>query len=282
MVRRKLLLVFLLVGLLSACASASRTLESMKESAETESSPSQQDAIRGVLLRGTPNNIGVKTHVDFLGTRERLAAVRFTSAANGWIASAKGKLYRTTDAGKTWKPVEIGNRTANYMVSLDFIGEKLGWAAFSRLPNDYTDPTKYQATILHTKDGGNTWLRQYEESRVAVNQVRFNDREGWATGVSYEQSQTHHLILHTTDFGEHWQNIASNFESAIGGRADRNFITDVATGSRGHATVLTVGGNMLETGDGGNGWRAISTIEDEPQVGFIKLGEMKDRNTRRV
>ncbi len=64
---------------------------------------------------------------------------------------------------------------------------------------------QYEAVILHTTDGGQSWEQQYEDyGRFYLNDLYFkNSQNGW---VSAEADLTS-LLLHTTDGGQTWQEV---------------------------------------------------------------------------
>ena len=59
-----------------------------------------------------------------------------------------GGIYLTEDGGSTWRMVWNGGAL---LQSVFFLDEKLGWAVGDA------------RTILHTADGGKTWVKQYDE-----------------------------------------------------------------------------------------------------------------------
>ncbi len=90
----------------------------------------------------------------------------FVTARKGWIwspephdtgstAPVKGTLFRTGDAGLSWKPVGTGKSLEQYLahgediVQLDFVDDECGWA----IARDRHNLTQ----LLHTTDGGETW-----------------------------------------------------------------------------------------------------------------------------
>jgi photosystem II stability/assembly factor-like uncharacterized protein len=91
---------------------------------------------RGMGERGEPGDHGLP-----LGGY--VGQVVFSSAQDGWIASPRGPLLHSVDAGKTWQPAPIA---ANFFVDVQFADARLGWA-LSTAP----------AGLWATDDGGQTW-----------------------------------------------------------------------------------------------------------------------------
>jgi photosystem II stability/assembly factor-like uncharacterized protein len=79
-------------------------------------------------------------------TTERLNAVQFISAHQGWAVGRRGVILKTIDGGKEWKPQSSGTRES--LRDLSFVDADHGWIGGS------------YGTILHTSDGGNTWAKQ--------------------------------------------------------------------------------------------------------------------------
>lgn len=83
-------------------------------------------------------------------------AWREESDAAGLAAPARGKLYRTTDAGENWtalapagdlgRALEKGERVRQ----VDFVTEKMGWLLLTTADDRGTE-------LLQTTDGGSTW-----------------------------------------------------------------------------------------------------------------------------
>ncbi|HEY0252780.1 MAG TPA: hypothetical protein VGC41_14695 [Kofleriaceae bacterium] len=97
------------------------------------------------------------------------SGVTFTSATNGIVyfgsQSTSAYIQRTTDGGKSWKPVALPSDLTSHNVNLT-------QAAFG--PDGQTgylvgyDYTKYTSLVLATTDGGATWTTQpgFGESKL--------------------------------------------------------------------------------------------------------------------
>ncbi|MFP8874484.1 MAG: YCF48-related protein, partial [Myxococcota bacterium] len=113
------------------------------------------------------------------------------------------------------------------LASTDFVDESSGWAVGS------------SGAVLHTSDGGVSWLIQ--DSPVATNlrDVKFiNADEGWAVGDEG-------VILQTLDGGDAWSELASGTTKELSGVTFVNSDEGWAVGAAG--TILT-------TADGGENW----------------------------
>ena len=104
----------------------------------------------------------------------------------GW----RGHVIVSNDSGETWEQKSIDTRFT--LTAMDFPTAKKGWIV------------GHNSLILHSDDGGNTWIKQHEdlESQKAIFDVWFKDENtGWAVG-------SWGLALHTTDGGKNWQDIS--------------------------------------------------------------------------
>lgn len=76
----------------------------------------------------------------------------------------------------------------NSLFFIDFIDTQTGWAVGEK------------GTILHTADGGKTWIKQKSCTKDKLMSVHFVDiQTGWAVG-------SNNTILHTSNGGESWEN----------------------------------------------------------------------------
>ena len=111
------------------------------------------------------------------------------------------------------------------------------------------------ATLLETKDGGETWkplALQLDDAKYRFNSVSFSGKEGWIVGEPG-------LVLHTTDEGATWSRIAVS-EKLPGGP-----ISILALGKN-SAEMATDVGAIYKTTDGGQNWKA----QVEQAVGVLR------------
>ena len=84
-------------------------------------------------------------------SRERLYAVTFADARQGWAAGARGQIWATTNGGATWSRQE-SNADAD-LLDIACLDARRAWAVGAN------------GTIVRTRDGGRTWVA--EQSRTA-------------------------------------------------------------------------------------------------------------------
>jgi photosystem II stability/assembly factor-like uncharacterized protein len=77
----------------------------------------------------------------------------FLSPNLGWYVNGGGKIYKTTDGGKTW--VEKLSKPGTYFRTISFVDEKLGFAG--NIGTDYFPGVTDATPLYQTTDGGETW-----------------------------------------------------------------------------------------------------------------------------
>lgn len=123
------------------------------------------------------------------------------------------------------------------LFSVSFSTEKDGWAC-GRF-----------GTILHTADGGKSWMRQSSGTTFTLSSIDFTDaKNGWTVG-------NNGTILHTSDGGQKWEPQQSPVEFYHMGvyflNSSKGFIVSERT-------------HILATHDGGQTW--ITQFQDEDYI----------------
>ena len=104
-------------------------------------------------------------------------------------------LYRTTDGGSDWEPMNFPLMNTLAMNSLFFVSADEGWVVGN------------SGKIYHTTDGGANWTSQAGGTSRKLSKVHFiNNLEGWITGGWQDGSA--YLLLKTTNGGATWQNMS--------------------------------------------------------------------------
>ncbi len=112
-----------------------------------------------------------------------------------------------------------------------------------------------KATLLETKDGGETWQPiklQLDNQKYRFNSVSFAGKEGWIVG---EPS----LLLHSNDEGHSWLIVP------LSQKLPGNPISILALGEK-TAEMATDVGAIYQTTDGGQNWKA----QVEEAVGVVR------------
>ncbi len=144
----------------------------------------------------------------------------FTDDLRGTIVGGGGTVFFTEDAGTTWNPAYVADKSKAKLNSVFFVNKRNGWAVGSRgkiyqtinggkfwrvlnskvkenLNDVYFLNTAEGwaigdgGTILHTKTGGNVWKVENTNSEHKLEEIAFNGKKGWIVGfggtiMSYE------------------------------------------------------------------------------------------------
>jgi len=168
--------------------------------------------------------------------------VRFADKNTGWVIGTDGLINKTTDSGETW----IAEREKEYnLTSLHFINENIGWSV------------GVDGVILHTETGGATWIKQNEEDSLLLLSVYAIDNDNvFAVGAILKGLSIYDRIgvmLRTTNGGESWTKQTYDF---LGGFNSVVFTNDSC------GWIAVIGGRILKTSDGGEGWENVLIAED--------------------
>jgi photosystem II stability/assembly factor-like uncharacterized protein len=194
-------------------------------------------------------------------------SICFVDKRNGW-AVGTGPIVHTADGGGTWSSQT--RPTSQPLLAVKFIDADQGWAVGGR-PDDRPEAT-HQPTyvLLHTDDGGATWVNVMEGKGRVYFDVDFIDQDdGWIVGQVREQIDALHgrtvaCVLRTSDGGHTWSEPLSGVSGLAGGSVSALRAVDFGTAELGW-TVGSLGqgsarrGVLLRTGDGGQTWtRSLS------------------------
>lgn len=92
---------------------------------------------------------------------------------NTWVATTTGRIYLSSDKGKTWNAVDtpiVKDKETEGIYSIDFYDSKKGFA----IGGDYTKPADSSANKIRTLDGGKSWQLVAE-----------NEKPGYRSCVQY-------------------------------------------------------------------------------------------------
>ena len=150
-------------------------------------------------------------------------AVQFTNAERGFAVGVG--VFRTLDRGETWT-VQYLPEQPNAFLGVSFVDDQRGWVV------------SYD-TIMHTDDGGETWVAQWTNVYAGLHSVAAVD-ENTAIAVGYGSQG---FILRTSDGGAHWEE--QLFPGAI--------LTSVSFAGM-SGTAVGWYGHILRSDDGGQNW----------------------------
>ncbi len=118
--------------------------------------------------------------------------------------------------------------------------------------------------ILHTSDGGNTWIKQQKLTDYNLSEIFFvNDNEGWIAGGRIRSAETNELMRHDERGGDgiilHTKNGGATWEIQFAKRGTYLFGIYFIDNQNGWA--VGEGGLLIHTTDGGKLWSLLPTTE---------------------
>lgn len=91
--------------------------------------------------------------LDTVAYRGKQDDIVFINPDLGWYVNGAGKIYKTTDGGKTW--VEKLSKPGTFFRTIGFVDDKLGFAG--NIGTDYFPGVTDTTPLYQTLDGGDTW-----------------------------------------------------------------------------------------------------------------------------
>lgn len=173
--------------------------------------------------------------------------IHFTGTATGFV-SIGSTLYQTSDGGNTFSSRELISEP-HYISNIHFINPQTGFVSLVRTQ---TDGEIYRDMIFRTGDGGATWENVYSEQPPGqlvfvypgISNMQFvNTQTGFAVSSGVPA-----FFLKTTDGGQNWDTLPTNFLNGFEGLNDVHFLTE-QTG------FVTTGQHVYKTINGGQSWQ---------------------------
>jgi photosystem II stability/assembly factor-like uncharacterized protein len=232
-------------------------------------SPQEAWAIgeEGVLVHTTDS--GRRWSRRILSPADSMAGVAFVDRSTGWAVG--NQVFRTTDGGITWQPVDFVHASLGPVFFLDRV---TGWTAdryslyqsgdggrtWQRWPrtNDRGPSGLFffdalvgwlvtpWGDIERTTDGGRTWTVVHQE-KDSLSRVWFADRQmGWAIGGN--------TVVHTSDGGSTWQRRAFPAAERV---ASASFVPSSIPGGAPVSYAAGIRGCVVKSTDG---WLTHSVV----------------------
>ena len=144
-------------------------------------------------IQKTKKNIPAASS-NFCGSQPQM---QFVNADDGWLYMGEGTILATTDQGQHWSTAYKG---PDCVTSFDFVNPSDGWALTGV---DSQERLLQSSTILHTENGGRTWVSQHGPRGVGFVSIEMDTpTTGWAVSTVGQ-------LFHSLNAGDTWQRIPS-------------------------------------------------------------------------
>jgi photosystem II stability/assembly factor-like uncharacterized protein len=182
-------------------------------------------------------------------------AVYFINNQTGWMVGSFGNTLYTFDGGEHWTRTNPGSNSNSSLKDVFFIDENDGWVVGGSLYPGVS-------MILHTPDGGNSWIVQVAPTDNILGSVYFTSpQEGWIT-TERSAGGWWSEILHTTNGGNTWE-IQYSIDYDQGTFSDICFTDGFhgwAVGEVGHTYPPPLQSLIYHTWNGGDTWMDYSYL----------------------
>jgi photosystem II stability/assembly factor-like uncharacterized protein len=140
-----------------------------------------------------------------------ISYVEPVDAQRGWIAGLSGAVWRTDDAGRSWRVLDTG--ITQHFNSVTAIDREHLWASANGEGFSDVGPSEVPpSSLLHSDDGGDTWTNARPVPGYGVFlQVEFADADdGWLVaqacqpGAPIQSCTAEPELLRTRDGGDTW------------------------------------------------------------------------------
>lgn len=137
-----------------------------------------------------------------------LSKVQFVSNAVGFVVGASGLFLSTSDGGINWNASYIMPDSSGFSYGdFCFVNENEGWVPGRKEGKNYGI-----GLIMHTTDGGKTWLKQLQTFTYVQTDARFfssvkfqDNKVGWALASDYFDNFSSTFVFKTENSGSTWK-----------------------------------------------------------------------------
>jgi len=216
-----------------------------------------------------------------------IRSLGFIDGANGFLGnlgigvgavSDPIPLYRTTDGGATWQPVDLGGATIAGICAIDILKARAIYegTARERIIVHAAGRANGPAQLIRSEDGGQTWsMIDLSDRAGMILDVKFVDPDtGFVfAGTSSDLAKSNALILETRNGGQTWREVYRSKR--------RQEIIWKASFPGGQIVYATIQSNdstnlqqrFVKSTDGGQHWSELPLVQNaeaqEFGIGFL-------------
>jgi photosystem II stability/assembly factor-like uncharacterized protein len=246
-----------------------------------------------------------------IGGSKNSYRIFFYDSLFGYVAARSAILMRTTDGGNYWEQVIVcwlPMDTVDFY-GVTFVDTSNGWMCAGQYPREWGGDTifkKGQGFIVHSENGGDSWVLLKRDTTYDFFDIKFKDSlEGWVVGGN--DSTMEAGVYHTLDGGLSWNlqmlpqgskilhslelidgnklwavgrngtiihssNGGNSWEMQISGVDTTLYDIDFADSLRG---LIAGDGVVLYTRDGGNTWLQANVVGIKNSVERLASNRMQ-------
>lgn len=174
----------------------------------------------------------------------------FLDSLLGWVAADHATCIRTTDGGNLWNQIILSWLPLDtvFFYGVSFIDSLKGWMCAGRYIDKFNGDTvfkKGQGFIVHSEDGGDSWVLQKRDTIYDFFDIKFKDSlEGWVAGGN--DSTMEACVYHTIDGGQSW-----NLQQLP---QDAKYLWSLELIDGYKLWAVGRNGTIIHSSDGGNSW----------------------------
>lgn len=168
----------------------------------------------GICLGWVSMALGQQWELMATSSQSSLRAIHALDSNRAWVSGSQGTLLRTIDSGRTWSRLEIPQLAEASQGKLEFRSLH-AWSDREAIVATAGQP----CAIYKTVDGGHSWECVYSNSNPAafVDSMKFFDaHNGFVVGDPIDGVW---MLLHTSDGGKSWHDLARPALNAKEGEA---------------------------------------------------------------
>ena len=184
---------------------------------------------------------------------DHLTDVEMISVDTGYVVTASGYCFKTTDRGKSWLKSEVIKNVR--LESLYFTDGQTGWTC------------GHNGSIFKTTDGGKSWLDHSigDENAIFFDIEMISANKGLTVGMRpSKNSRLSSLVLRTGDGGKSWEKIDKMGLAC----------SEVRQSKSGKKLFVLAMGLLNISNDEGETWESVGTFDGSPARTFSMFGSI--------
>jgi photosystem II stability/assembly factor-like uncharacterized protein len=199
-----------------------------------------------------------------------------------WVAVASGGVWKTTNAGTTWKPVFDGEGSFSIgALAIDPKNSSVVWVGTGE--NNNQRSVAYGDGLYKTLDGGKSWKRVGLEKSEHIAKILIDPRDSDVVWVAAQgplwSSGGERGVYKSTDGGATWKRVLhvsddTGATDIVFDPSDPDTVLAAMHQRRRHVWTYVSGGpesSLHKTTDGGESWRKVHKGLPEGDLGRIGL-----------